>query len=243
MTTYVLILLALIQGTGSHNAKQQYLDDYKEIVNRYKGASNISYNIKFKSFDTRADKPDTVLTGSYACKGAKLYSRIGFAETFINDKYVLKIDNAHKVAFINYARTAKNEALPTMMLDSVIRKFKCSIDYVDLPGDIRRYKIEYPETADHNATMLLEFYKKTHLISKLTMYLAADEDPYEPNPVKNSYKPFVEFVYSNYSFAEIPDVLFSVDKYVDVKGKVVKAKGAFANYQIINSLLYNKENR
>lgn len=239
MIKSLFIILALVFVS---DGRQEYMQDYMAIVGRYKGSPSISYTIQFKSFDTRADRPDTVLIGKYQIKGNKVHSRIGAAEMIATGKYVLRVDHQHKVAFINYASRSGDESSPLAILDSTIRKYKCAISYADGPAPMRKYKVEYGVATGHSNTMTMEFDKGTHLISKMTMYMDPEENPYE-EAVKKPYKPFVDFVYGGYSFAEIPDAAFSIDQYVEINGKTVKPKPAFAKYQIINSLVYNQENR
>lgn len=245
MTAQLLILFMLFQS--SPTVRGQYVADYKKIAEVYNSAPSLSFTIKFKSFDSNAQRPDTAFDGRYIYKANNVYNKIGTAETFVNGKYRVGIDHANKVIFLNYSNGKKSEITPFQMVDSIVQKYKCNISMTDIDNEkTRRYTVEYPMPYEENVTakMIMEFDKKTYLVSRLVIYMPPNEDPYNTGKVNLKYRPFVEFNYLNYSFNAVSDEVFSTDKFFAVNGKEAALKDPYKKYQLISSLsLLNQANR
>ena len=237
----ILMLLLWLQPDAARN---QYLEDYRKIVAVYKTTPSMSYTITYKSFDTNAQRPDTSFQGKYMCKGQKLYSKVGGAETFKDNEYLLAIDHVHKIMFLNRASSMNTDKTPAAMVDSIMATFKCAIIMTDLPNtEKRRYEIEYPMNDGIKGKVIFEFDKKSYLISRFVMYMPPEEDLYKTGKVNTSFRPFVEFLYSSYGFSDIPEATFATSRFFSLYQKDAKLKPPYTNYQLINSLFLNSQNR
>lgn len=242
--TQLLLLLMMFQSTPT--VRGQYVADYKKVMEVFKSPSGVSYSTRYKSFDSNAQRPDTIMQGKYICKSNNFYAQTGSIETYMNSKYLLTIENSQRIMFLKYSKNIKIDVTPYKMIDSIILKYKCEISMTDIDnGNTRRYTVEYPTPGDNNVKgkMIMEFNKKTYLISRLVVYMPPNEDLYHTGTVNTSFRPFVELNYMDYSFNPVSDEVFSTEKFVIVDGKEAKLRDPYKKYQLISSLFLNPANR
>jgi len=224
-----------------------YRADYTKIVAAYKAHACLSFNVTYKSFDKSTTKADTVFSGRYQIKGNKFRSRILGTESIGNDKYYLAIDHNSKMFFLYKASAVSGDFYPISTIDTLIKKKSVEVTgEVINEGKTRRYDVVNKASAyDSYTKASYEFDVSNYLIKKVVMHLPARENVYKQANWPYLNDPFVEFNYSNYSFGDIDESVFSTDKYLSIKeeGRNVQATEAYKGYKIVNSILISQQIR
>lgn len=224
-----------------------YTDDYAKIVSAYKAKKALSFSVHYKSFDKSTTTPDTVITGKYQIEGSKYCVRIAGTEAIRNDKYYLAVDHNNKIIFLNKASAVPGDFYPMSTIDTLMKKKLIDISGEDInEGKSRRYTITNKSKTDlAYKKAIWEFDVNSYLIKKVTITLPARENLYKEPNWQYIDEPFVEFNYTTYSFVDIDDNVFSIDKYVSIhdNGLKVEVKEAYKKYRMVNSILIGQQIR
>jgi hypothetical protein len=219
-------------------ATDTYVQDYAKIVAAYSSKKSLSFNVAYKSFDTSKQVPDTVLVGKYRLEGDNFYVKVAGTESIRNRQYYLSIDHAHMLMFLAKASAFSGNFFPTSSIDTLLKRKGVKIASEDLSnGAVRRYTLTPTTSNNAYKSWSFEYSLTSFLITKVVMKLTARENVYEQANWPYITDPFIEMVYSDYSFNDIDDNLFSVQKFLEVKSETdIKLKEAYKNYELINTI-------
>lgn len=236
------LLLSLVLANAA--AVDSYKADYQRILASYKSQPGISFDIEYRSYDTDATKPDTVLKGSYKMKGGMFHCWVASNETFRNTNYYLSIDHETKVMYLTAARLAKADFFPAELLDSFLTHYSPKIGKLDLKdGKVRRYTINLEGISQTYSRVVMDFDLKTFFVKRIVFVLTGYDDPYGNNPQHFLENPFVEILYKNYRVQNFNDSEFSVIHFINVTGNNVSLQSDYKQYELINSLALTHQTR
>lgn len=234
-----LLLLPVFDSVAQEQSKSEKASaDFVRINQAYADNKKLKMDVAYALYANYTSAiPHENAKGVFMKQNNSTYSELLGTTSLSNNKVSLAIDKNEQTIIVT--DPPAKTVIPGAVDFDALLKICSSIDYKELDGNIKYYKLRF-DNAPFSLYNSIDIYfnGETFLLTKLLLYFREEIDLNADDKIQVKEKPRLEISYTSIDTSPVFDPgQFSEARYISIAGKKITCTQAYSAYHLINHKL------